>query len=72
MKLIASTLLFGSLLILEGCTSTTTYYTPAYATRYNYTVGYYGGPYWTDTYYYGFNDVGNVGYWGMYDSYNVY
>ncbi|MCE0721610.1 MULTISPECIES: hypothetical protein [Legionella] len=57
-----------------------TYYTPAYTTpAYTYSVGYQTSPYWdidyyndSDAYYYGYNDLGNVGYWGMYNTYQVY
>ncbi|PWY56810.1 hypothetical protein DGG96_05235 [Legionella qingyii] len=59
---------------------TKTYYTPAYRTpAYTYSVGYHTSPYWdvdyyndSDAYYYGYNDLGDVGYWGMYNSYQVY
>ncbi len=62
-------------------TYTKTYNTPAYNTpSYAYSVGYYQtNPYWdidyyndSDAYYYGYNDLGNVGYWGMYNTYQVY
>ncbi|HHT0593427.1 TPA: hypothetical protein ACTXXA_002475 [Legionella anisa] len=57
-----------------------TYYTPAYTTpAYAYSVGYQTSPYWdidyyndSDAYYYGYDDLGNVGYWGMYNTYQVY
>ncbi|HHF7366125.1 TPA: hypothetical protein ACPSKY_001229 [Legionella bozemanae] len=58
-----------------------TYYTPAYSTpAYVYSVsGYQTSPYWdidyyndSDAYYYGYDDLGNVGYWGMYNTYQVY
>lgn len=59
---------------------TKTYYTPAYRTpAYARSVRYQTSPYWdidyyndSDAYYYGYDDLGNVGYWGMYNSYQVY
>ena len=59
-------------LLLSSCVTETVYYAPAYKTRYVSTVGYYNTPYWNNAYYYGYDDVGSVGYWGMYDSYRVY
>ncbi len=80
-SLLAVTLL-ASVVLVTGCVTESVYYTPAYSTsvyttyrvpsnRYVYTVS-YGSPYWNDAYYYGYDDLGDVGYWGMYDSYNVY
>lgn len=78
-------MMIGFMFLTTGCvtervyytsTYTPAYYKPAYVT----TVGYYHtSPYWdidyyndNDAYYYGYNDLGDVGYWGMYNSYQVY
>lgn len=58
----------------------TYYHTPAYnSPDYVYTASYHTSPYWdidyyndSDAYYYGYNDLGDVGYWGMYNTYQVY
>jgi len=71
-KLILALFIVAPMLIVSGCVTETLYYSPGYTSRYTYTVGYYGGPYWNDAYYYGYDDLGDVGYWGLYDSYNVY
>ncbi|CAM4435704.1 MAG: hypothetical protein LEGION0403_FIIPPAGN_02236 [Legionella sp.] len=72
-KLIIALVIVVPMLLVTSCVTTeTVYYTRAYPTRTVYTVGNYGGPYWNDAYYYGYDDLGDVGYWGMYDSYNVY
>jgi len=81
-KLILASVVIVPLFSVTGCVTETVYYTPAYSsTHYVRTVGYttpyvttvgYASPYWNDSYYYGYDDLGDVGYWGMYDSYNVY
>lgn len=80
-KLILGTVLVSSIFLVTGCVTETVYYTPTYTPSYAYSVGYYRtNPYWNvgyynidnDAYYYGYDDLGDVGYWGMYNSYNVY
>lgn len=51
-----------------------------YPPNYAFVAGYYNTrPYWSmdyysnsDAYYYGYDDLGDEGYWGMYNSYTVY
>ncbi|QMT61443.1 hypothetical protein [Legionella sp. PC997] len=87
-KLILALMVSGMTFLVTGCVTqrvytpsyTKTYYTPAYTTpAYTYSAGYHTSPYWdidyyndSDAYYYGYNDLGDVGYWGMYNSYQVY
>ncbi|MBN9231959.1 MAG: hypothetical protein BGO90_12175 [Legionella sp. 40-6] len=80
MKRLTIALSLSIVVLLGGCATETVYYTPAYKTYYKpvyktrtvYSVGYYGAPYWNNAYYYGYDDIQNVGYWGMYDAYTVY
>ncbi|AUH71741.1 Uncharacterised protein [Legionella sainthelensi] len=80
-RLILALMMVGSLLLVTGCVTERVYYTPTYTPQYAYSVGYYHtSPYWNidyfnndvDAYYYGYDDLGDVGYWGMYDTYQVY
>ncbi|KTD13596.1 hypothetical protein Lgra_0888 [Legionella gratiana] len=80
-RLMLTLMVVGSLLLVTGCVTERVYYTPSYYTpKYIYSTSYYNtNPYWeidyyndADGYYYGYNDLGNVGYWGMYNSYQVY
>ena len=85
-RLIIGSIMIGIMFLVTGCVTERVYYTPNYAPAYYnptyaYSVGYYHtSPYWNidyytnddDAYYYGYDDLGDVGYWGMYDSYQVY
>lgn len=70
-KLILALVIVPTFLI-SGCVTETVYYAPAYTTSTPAVSVGYVGPYWNNAYYYGYSDLSNVGYWGMYDSYNVY
>ncbi|MBI2784999.1 MAG: hypothetical protein HYX60_01290 [Legionella longbeachae] len=78
-KLILTLMVVVPTLLVAGCATERVYYTPRYTPNYVYSVGYQTSPYWdvdyyndSDAYYYGYNDLGNVGYWGMYNSYQAY
>lgn len=72
-KLIFALFVTVSMLVVTGCVTTdTVYYTPAYSNRYVHKTSYSNAPYWNNAYYYGYDDLGDVGYWGMYNSYNAY
>jgi hypothetical protein len=81
-KLILGLIVFVPVVLVTGCATERVYYTPTYNTpntRYVYSAGYHTSPYWNfdyynngDAYYYGYDDLGDVGYWGMYNSYQVY
>ena len=80
-RLILVLMMVGSLFLVTGCVTERVYYTPGYAPSYTHAVdSYHTSPYWNidyfnndnDAYYYGYDDLGDVGYWGMYDSYEVY
>lgn len=85
-RLMLALMVFGTMFLVTGCVTERTYYTPtyyytpAYSTpSYVYSVGYHTSPYWDidyynddDAYYYGYDDLGDVGYWGMYNTYQVY
>ncbi len=71
-KKMLALVIIAPIFLVTGCVTESVYYTPAYRTPYVTTVGYNGTPYWNNAYYYGYEDIGNVGYWGMYDSYNAY
>lgn len=80
-KSILAPVVFGFAVLASGCVSERVYYTPSNTPGYAYSVGYYHtSPYWNidyynnddDAYYYGYDDLGDVGYWGMYNSYEVY
>ena len=80
-RLIRVLIVFVPMFFMAGCVIERTYYTPTYTPKYAYSLGYYHtSPYWNfdyynnddNAYYYGYDDLGDVGYWGMYDSYEVY
>ncbi|KTC91059.1 hypothetical protein OQJ18_14595 [Fluoribacter dumoffii] len=79
-RLILALMIVGSVFMTTGCVTERVYYnnTPTYTPGY-VSVGYHTSPYWdvdyyndSDAYYYGYNDLGDVGYWGMYNTYQVY
>ena len=71
-KLILAVAVVAPLVLVTGCVTETVYYTPTYTGTSVYSAKHYNGPYWNDAYYYGYDDLGDVGYWGMYNSYSVY
>lgn len=78
-KLILTLMVVIPIFLVAGCVTERVYYTPRYTPSYVYSVGYHTSPYWdvdyyndNDAYYYGYDDLGDVGYWGMYNSYQVY
>ncbi|WP_392538101.1 hypothetical protein [Legionella sp. 227] len=79
-RLMLALMVLGTMFLVTSCVTERVYYTPTYTPAYAYSVGYYHtSPYWDidyynddDAYYYGYDDLGDVGYWGMYNSYQVY